>query len=68
MNPMNFVTNKVGAKYELLFNKPALSSTPFISLTIINSVIPKAGAEHELLPNKLASGRFVEHQNQTYVA
>jgi hypothetical protein len=45
---MNLVTPKAGAKHELLFNKPAISVTKIISLTIMNFVTPKVGAKHEL--------------------
>ncbi len=63
MKILNLVTLKVGAKHELLFNKPALSRTlaaqqsviKFIAMTVINLVTPKAAAKQKLLFNKPAS-------------
>jgi hypothetical protein len=36
-----------------------------IKLTVMNLVTAKAGAKHELLSNKLASGHYDTHQNDT---
>jgi hypothetical protein len=60
---INLITPKVGAKHEILFNKPALeagllniqdrlkrhnSVTKIVSVTVMNFVIPKAATKQEL--------------------
>ncbi len=73
---MDLATPKVGAKHELLFDKPASENisrtqaahqrvTKIISMTTMNSVTPKVGARHELLFDKLV---FVENISWTQAA